>query len=66
MTQFRHLVHDVPLVPPNAGGKNSLRDLTDSPVFSYFPFESTSRGGPVTIMPWASNTRFNPSFCLAV
>jgi hypothetical protein len=67
LPQFRLiLIHDHLLMPPNWGREKSSRDLSDSPVFPYFPFESTSSGGPVTIMPWASKTFFNPFVCLAV
>jgi hypothetical protein len=49
-----------------SGYARSILRQRGSFVFSYFPFESTSSGGPVTIMPWVSKTRFNPSICSAV
>ena len=46
----------------NAGRENSSRTKSFA-VFSYLLFESRSGGGPVTIMPWALNNRFNQSGC---
>jgi hypothetical protein len=53
-------------VPPNAGRENSLRDLNDSPAFSYFPFEINVERRASHNHAVGFEDRFNPSFCLVV